>query len=75
MFSKKQIFLAGVLLTSEAKQLRIKPHKLSIQKINGHTFFCFLLTVRHSEFDALLITIGNLLQNKLKLTSCDQLQK
>lgn len=74
MFSKKQIFLAGVLLTNEAKQLRIKPHKLSIQKIKGHTFSCFLLTVRHSEFDVLLITIGNLLQNNLKLTSCDQLQ-
>lgn len=32
MFSKKQIFLAGVLLTNEAKQLHIKPHELSTQK-------------------------------------------
>jgi len=31
MFSKKQIFLAGVLLINEAKQLHTKPHELSTQ--------------------------------------------
>lgn len=54
MFSKKEIFLVGVLLTNEEKQLHIKPYELSTQKRNGDTLSSVLLTVCHSVFDMFL---------------------